>query len=158
MLTAETIMTRWLRPLYPPDAPEGAPGATPSHPVVLNQLEDAARVFVAMHPTIFGSDLTLDYTDASIHRLGGALTRSVRDELATSGPPGTSESELFNVIVHGVAYVGATIVRAHAASWMAWRPLWESRVRLQSPAGDAELAILSWWLRALADDERAGLA
>ena len=69
------------------------------------------------------------------------------------------------MIAHGAAYVGACVVRAHGGAWLVRRPLWESRVRLKSHAGEAELAVLSWWLRALADDAfdetgavRAGLA
>lgn len=56
-------------------------------------------------------------------------------------------------------------MRLHGGVWLVRSPLWESRVRLRSRAGDAELAPLSWFLRALADDAfddqgaaRAGLA
>ena len=94
-----------------------------------------------------------------------ALRHDVLDALARSGPAGTKDNALFNVIVHGAAYVGACVVRGHGGEWKVRRPLWESRVRLQSHAGDAELSILSWWLRALSDEAfdaagnvRAGLA
>ncbi len=132
---------------------------------MLAHLDDRPRVFVKMHARVLGVDLALDFSDASVHRLSAALSRDVRDALAKSGEAGTPENALFNVIVHGAAYVGACVVRAHGGAWLVRRPLWESRVRLKSHAGEAELAVLSWWLRALADDAfddagavRAGLA
>jgi len=171
MPNAEELFRTYLLPLYPADAASDlaaarATDANPANnPTVLAHLEDAARTFVAMHARVFGRDLGLDFTDASVHRLGAALARELRDALASRGAPGTPESELFNVIVHGVAYVGACIVRSHDASWAVRRPLWESRVRLKSHAGEGELTLLSWWLRALSDDAwdesgspRAGLA
>lgn len=167
-LSAEALFETYLRPLYPPDVAldlerarttDANPAGNPS---VLAHLDEAARVFVSMHPRAIGRDVALDFTDASVHRLSAALTRDVRDRLAGSGAPGSSESDLFNVIVHGSAYVGECIVRGHEGVWLVRRPLWESRVRLRSPAGDAELAVLSWWLRALSDDGcregHAGLA
>jgi hypothetical protein len=171
MPTAEAIFATYLLPLYPADAAadleaarttDANPGKNPS---LLSHLEDAARVFVAMHARVLGEDLGLDFSDASVHRLGAALGRDVRDRLAREGAPGTAESALFNVIVHGAAYVGECVVRAHGGAWLVRRPLWESRVRLVSRAGDAEIAPLSLWLRSLADDafddagrSRAGLA
>jgi hypothetical protein len=152
------IFARYLLPLYPPDARadleearklDANPGKNPS---VIAHLDDAARVFVLRHEAFIGRDLGLDFTDASVHRLGAALTREVIERLARGGAPGTPESELFNVVVHGVAYVGTCIIKQHGGEWLVRRPLWESRVRLRSRAGDAELAILSWWLNALAND------
>ncbi len=170
MPTAEAIFATYLLPLYPADARDlekvRATDANPANnPSVLAHLDDAAEVFVRMHARVLGKDLALDFSDASVHRLSAALTRDVRDALVKSGEAGTPESALFNVIVHGAAYVGACVVRAHGGAWLVRRPLWESRVRLSSHAGEAELAVLSWWLRALADDAfdetgavRAGLA
>ncbi len=170
MPTAEEIFATYLLPLYPADARDlekvRATDANPAkNPSVLAHLDDAADVFVKMHARVFGKDLALDFGDASVHRLGVALTRDVRDALAKSGAPGTPDNALFNVIVHGAAYVGACVVRSHGGAWLVRRPLWESRVRLASHAGEAELAVLSWWLRALADEAfdesghvRAGLA
>ncbi len=148
-LTADAIFAKYLLPLYPPDARDldavRKTDANPAqNPSVTAHLDDAARVFVGMHASIFGRDLALDYTDASVHRLGAALVRTARDDLA--------DDALFNVIVHGASYVGACIVRSHGGSWLVRRPLWESRVRLVSAAGEAELAVLSWWLRSLADE------
>jgi hypothetical protein len=167
-LSAEALFETYLGPLYPPDvlADLARARATDANPAnnagVLDHLDDAAQVFVSMHARALGRDLTLDFSDASVHRLGAALTRDVRDALAGSGAAGSAESDLFNVIVHGAAYVGACVVRGHGGVWLVRRPLWESRVRLQSRAGDAELGVLSWWLRALCDegldDAHAGLA
>lgn len=171
MPNAEELFRTYLLPLYPADAARDLAAARSvdanpaNNPSILAQLDDAARTFVAMHPRALGRDLGLDFSDASVHRLGAALTRSVRDTLAARGAAGAAESELFNVIVHGVAYVGECVVRSHGGRWLVRRPLWESRVQLGSHAGEAELAILSWWLRALADEAfaedgtpRAGLA
>ncbi len=179
MPTAEEIFAKYLLPLYPNDVFSSgashrerdlekvrATDANPArNPSVLAHVDDAASVFVKMHASVFGKDLALDFSDASVHRLSAALTRDVRDALASSGDAGTPENALFNVIVHGAAYVGACVVRAHGGAWLVRRPLWESRVRLKSHAGEAELAVLSWWLRALGDDAfdadgavRAGLA
>ena len=171
MPNAEEIFRTYLLPLYPEDAQRdlvaarSADANPANNPSILAQQGDAARTFVAMHPSVFGRDLGLDFSDASVHRLGAALTRAARDAMASRGAAGTADNELFNVIVHGVAYVGECVVRGHGGTWLVRRPLWESRVALRSHAGEAELAVLSWWLRALADDAfdedgspRAGLA
>src|SRR5207248_410962 len=60
--------------------------------------------------------------------------------------------ELFNVVVHGAAYVGSCIVAKHGARWAVRRPLWESQVHLTSRMGEADLAVFHWWLKSLADD------
>jgi len=171
MPSAEALFRSYLLPLYPPDVAadldaahttDANPGKNPS---VLAHVADAARVFVGMHARVLGRDLALDFGDASVHRLSAALDRDARDRLARDGAPGSAQSALFNVIVHGAAYVGECVVRSHGGEWLVRRPLWESRVRLASRAGDAELAPLSWWLRALSDEAfdergavRAGLA
>ncbi|HEX4514586.1 MAG TPA: hypothetical protein VH054_13640 [Polyangiaceae bacterium] len=157
MPTAEAIFATYLLPLYPADARDldalRKTDANPANnPNVLAHLEDAANVFVQMHARALGRECALDFTDASVHRLSAALTSETREALASTGAPGTAESALFNVIVHGAAYVGACVVKSHGATWLVRRPLWESRVRLVSRAGEAELAILSWWLHALAGD------
>ncbi|HEY1954241.1 MAG TPA: hypothetical protein VGH28_01475 [Polyangiaceae bacterium] len=161
MLTAEAIFAQFLLPLYPAGDLEAMrkDDANPGkNPALLAQLADVAETFVAMHASALGRDCALDFSDASVHRLSAALGPELRDRLARSGAPGTAESALFNVVVHGAAYVGESIVRSHGGAWLVRRPLWESRVRLASHAGEAELAPLSWWLRALADEEPAGLA
>ncbi|MDP9002339.1 MAG: hypothetical protein M3O46_19785, partial [Myxococcota bacterium] len=101
---------------------------------------------------LFGADLALDRSDASVHRLSVALTPERRDAWAARGAAGTADSELFNVVVHGAAYVGSCVVINHRGAWSVRRPLWESIVRLRSRAGEADLAIFHWWLKSLADD------
>jgi hypothetical protein len=118
-------------------------------------LDDAARAFVRNAPALFGADLALDGTDASVHRLSAALTPGRRDAWAALGTPGGADNALFNAVVHGAAYIGACVVNGRGASVAAWsvrRPLWESVVRLQSRAGEADLAVFHWWLKSLACD------
>jgi hypothetical protein len=163
MATAEAIFSEYMLPLYPADARDldavRKTDANPANnPSVLAHLDEAADVFVKMHARVLGRDCALDFSDASVHRLSAALTRETRDALAKSGEAGTADSALFNVIVHGAAYVGACVVKSHGGTWLVRRPLWESRVRLVSRAGEAELAILSWWLHAFAEEASATLA
>ncbi len=166
-VTAETLFRTFFLPLYPGDvrsdlAAARATDANPArNPAVLRHLDEAADVFTRAAARLFGAnaaaaDLRLDYTDASIHRLSRALTRTRRDAWAATGAAGSPDNELFNVVVHGAAYVGACIVKNHGGAWKVRRPLWESLVGLSSRAGDAELAVFHWWLKSLADavDER----
>lgn len=163
-VTVESLFRDVFLPLYPEDVKRDlsrarSEDANPAgNPNILAHLDDASRVFVQMAPAVLGvepSVLGLDHSDASVHRLSAALTTERRDRLMASGVTGTAESALFNLVVHGVAYVGTCIVRSHgaagAASWSVRRPLWESLVRLESRAGRAELPIFHWWLKSLAD-------
>jgi hypothetical protein len=158
---AEEIFVRYFLPLYPPDsrvnlARARATDANPGkNPTIAMHLDEAARRFVENAPALLGRGLELDWSDASVHRLSSALTLERRNAWATGGDEGTAESPLFNVVVHGAAYVGACIVATHAGLWSVRRPLWESVVRLKSRAGDADLAIFHWWLKSLADDTLA---
>lgn len=152
-------------PLYPEDARSDlararSEDANPAkNPNVLAHLDHAAEVFAKMAEAALGvTDLALDYTDASVHRLSAALTPSARDRLLTSGAKGTPDNVLFNLVVHGAAYVGACIVRTHGGEWSVRRPLWESVVKLSSRAGDAELPVFHWWLKSLADDAASASA
>ena len=166
-MDAEAIFVGYFLPLYPPEAraepgalarlrgADANPGANPS---VLAHIEEAANVFVANGPALFGEDLRLDRTDASVHRLSAALTPTRRDAWAKAGSAGTAANVLFNAIVHGASYVGACVVASHGGSWRVRRPLWESLVGLRSRAGEADLAVFHWWLKSLADDPRATLA
>jgi hypothetical protein len=156
-LDAEAIFSRFFLPLYPADARadlararafDANPGRNPRF---FEELDDAASRFAASAPGLFGSDLGLDRTDASVHRLGAAITRERRDAWASQGAPGTSASLLFNAVVHGAAYVGACVVASHTGAWSVRRPLWESVVQLQSRAGEAHLAVFHWWLKSLSD-------
>jgi hypothetical protein len=156
---ADALFRAYFFPLYPPDAQADLAGARATdanpagNPTIFTHLGDAADVFARQAPALFGPGMALDFTDASVHRLSAALTRDRRDAWAGAGEIGTPENQLFNVIVHGAAYVGACVARAHGGTWSARRPLWESVVRLKSRAGDAELAIFHWWLKTLADED-----
>jgi hypothetical protein len=155
---AEEIFIRFVWPLYPEDARadlasarsvDANPGKNPSP---LLHLDDAAHRFVAQSRALFGRDLGLDRSDASVYRLSTALTIDRRNAWAASGRPGDPDNTLFNVIVHGAAYVGACIVAGHGGVWRVRRPLWESFVGLHSHAGDADLAVFQWWLKSLSDE------
>jgi hypothetical protein len=158
---AEELFVRFFLPLYPPDARRDLPrarsvDANPGrNPSIVAHLSEAAGQLVQNAPALFGVDLGLDGSDASVHRLGAALTRGRRDAWAAQGTPGTPENVLFNVVVHGAAYVGACIATNHGGTWSVRRPLWESVVRLRSRAGEADLAIFHWWLKSLSDDAQA---
>jgi hypothetical protein len=164
-ITAERLFNGLLWPLYPDDvradlegyrARDANPAANPS---ISRQLSDAAERFVTLADMAFDAALSLDFSDASVHRLGDALTVERRTRwLKETAPDGLPV--LVHLLIHGVAYLGECVVRNHGGTWAMRHPLWESRVRLVSRAGEGELAILSWWLKALADDEigRATLA
>jgi hypothetical protein len=164
MHRVEALFRDVFLPLYPEDAKSDLDrvrreDANPANNAsVLAHLDDAARVFVEMAPSAIGLGahaLSLDYTDASVHRLSAALTIEQRDRLMAQGAAGTSDNALFNFVVHGAAYVGACIVRSHGGVWSVRRPLWESVVRLKSRAGEGDLPIFHWWLKVLADQSRA---
>lgn len=169
-LTVEALFREIFLPLYPEDARGDlararSEDANPAgNPNVLAHLDDAARVFVEMAPSVLGvSTIELDFSDESVHRLSARLTPERRDRLMAQGAHGTADNVLFNVVVHGAAYVGACIVRSHEGRWAVRRPLWESMVRLVSRAGEAELPVFHWWLKSLADStegetSRASLA
>lgn len=154
-MDAEDLFRRYFLPLYPADAREDLvrsrsldvnPGGNQG---ILMHLNDAAQRFAGNAMALFGADLRLDRSDASVHRLGAALTLARRDAWAGSGDPGTTDNLLFNTVVHGAAYVGACIVANHRAVWSVRRPLWESLVRIRSAAGEADLAVFHWWLKSL---------
>jgi hypothetical protein len=159
---AHEILARYCLPLYPADARADLPRARTTdanpanNPSVLAHLDEAAAAFVASAPAMFGAELAgtleLDRSDASVHRLSAALTRARRDAWAAQGAPGSPGSVLFNVLLHGAAYVGACVVAGHGGTWGVRRPLWESVVRLKSHAGEGDLAVFHWWLKSLADD------
>jgi hypothetical protein len=157
-MNAEQLFVRFFLPLYPPDAAAdlARARATDANPAgnaaVLSHLDDAAKRFAENGHALFGHELGLDGSDASIHRLGAALTRERREAWAADGVAGTPQNTLFNAVVHGAAYVGACIVTNHGGSWGVRRPLWESVVRLNSRAGQADLAVFHWWLKSLADE------
>jgi hypothetical protein len=158
-LTAAGLFERWFAPFYPPDAladlaaaraTDANPGGNPS---ILAQIDEAADAFARLAPGAFGvPELALDGSDASVHRLGAALTRERR--ALWIEPSGSGEPPLIvNVATHGALYVGRCVVRNHGGRFQVRRPLWESPVRLASRAGTGDLAIFHWWLKALSDDE-----
>jgi hypothetical protein len=158
LATAETLFRAYLLPLYPEAAARDlalarATDANPGHnPSFARHLDDASRVFAERAPSLLGKPVALDYSDASVHRLSALVTRDRRDSWASHGAAGSGENELFNVVVHGAAYVGACVVRSHAGEWRVRNPLWESFVHLRSRAGEADLAVLQWWVKTLSDE------
>jgi hypothetical protein len=158
-VTAASLFEAYFAPLYPPDAladlaearrKDANPG---KNPALFAHVDEAAMVFARMAPGLFGEDdPRLDRSDASVHRLSRALTRERRDAWCREGEPGTAKSQLFNVVAHGAAYVGACIVERHGGVWGLRRPLWESVVTLESRAGRGDLAVFHWWLKSLADE------
>lgn len=161
-MDAEALLTRFFLPLYPPDARADLAKAratdanAANNPALIAHLDDAASRFVDNARALFGADLGLDRSDASVHRLSAALTPGVRDTWASQGQAGAADSVLFNAVVHGAAYVGACVVARHGGVWGVRRPLWESVVRLRSRAGEADLAVFHWWLKSLADAPEGG--
>ncbi|MCC6648614.1 MAG: hypothetical protein IT374_23975 [Polyangiaceae bacterium] len=157
--SAATLAATLLGPLYPREhlarhAELAATDANPgNNPAFAAAMQETSRVFSRLAgPALGRDDLELDESDASVLRLSDALTRDARDRLLRErGPDGAPL--LAHVVVHAVAYLGSCVVRRHGGAWRFRDPLWESRVALRSRAGDGELSILSWLLRALSDDE-----
>ncbi len=159
MLTSEALFERYFLPLYPPEArrdlakARSADANPAQNPSIVAQLEGIAGVFAELGPHAFAKpDLVLDFTDASVHRLGVLLTEEIRDRWLAPNEDG-SPPLITQVVIHGAIYVAACVVRAHGGKWQVRNPLWESQVRLESRAGTADLAIFHWWLKALGDDE-----
>lgn len=162
-LTAEALFEQHFAPFYPKDALQNLAAARKTdanpakNPSILAQLDEGAEVFARLAPeALLASDLNLDFSDASVHRLSSRLTRERRDAWLAPAGEG-APSMLTTFVTHGVLYVGACVVRRSrpnaTAEWQVRRPLWESLVRLTSPAGTGDLAIFQWWLKALSDDE-----
>ena len=136
---------------YPRDAREDlaasrARDASPdAHPVVAARMETFAETFAqgvaALAPEL--PPLTLD--DAGVHHLSRIVGPKLRDELLARG-------ELTAFVAHGVAWLGEVIVRGHGGVWRFRNPLWESLVHLSSSAGEADLPLFGWFLRALTAD------
>jgi hypothetical protein len=98
-VSPENLFAAHFLPLYPPDlradrealAKSRLLDANPGGNAALaNHLVDAADHFVANATALFGADLALDRSDASVHRLGAALTRERRDAWAAQGAVGTA--------------------------------------------------------------------
>jgi hypothetical protein len=158
-LTAERLFERFFAPLYPPEALADlaafrAVDANPAqNPAIFAQLDEVARVFAHLAPAALDApDLALDFSDASVHRLGRLITRDKRDAWLAPGPPGEPPL-VVKLVTHGALYLGACVVKSHGGAWLARRPLWELMVRLTSRAGTGDLALFHWWLKALSDEE-----
>ena len=163
-ISPEALFRSHFLPLYPPGSDLESLRRTDANPAnnpaITAHLSEAAAVFVANAPRLLGEELTLDYSDASVHRLSSLLAKKKHAWL-TSDNAGTPENLLFNVVVHGAAYLGECIVRSHGGTWNVRRPLWESSVHLVSHAGEADLNVFQWWLKSLATggtDTSFGLA
>lgn len=161
-LTAEALFEAYFAPFYPPEALADlalarATDANPAkNPSILGQIAHGAEVFAKLAPDALGaSDLDLDFSDASVHRLSSLLSRERRDAWLGADPParGSEPPMIVTFVTHGVLYVGECVVRRHGGAWEVRRPLWESLVRLTSSAGTGDLAIFQWWLKALSDAE-----
>lgn len=152
----DSLFAQHFFPLYPPEqradlrelvgARYTDAVATPGVDLV-RELDGIAAAFAHLGPRALGKDsLVLDFTDASVHHLGAALTREARDAAIARG-------ELAQLVIHGAIYVAATAVRAHGGVYRPRRPLWETVVTLESRAGRGDLAPFHWWLKALSDAE-----
>lgn len=161
-MDADQLFRTVFLPLYPPALADDlarvrTTDANPArNPALFAHLGDAAERFSVMFPRLVGSDPELDFTDASVHRLSRLLTAERRAAWLAEGAAGTPESTLFNVVVHGAAYVGACIVKNHGGVWSLRNPAWESVVTLSSRVGVGNLPVFHWWLKALADAPPAG--
>lgn len=158
-LTAERLFERFFAPLYPEEgradlARLRATDANPANnPAILARIDETAEAFARLAPEALGApDLALDFSDASVHRLGPLLTRARRDAWLSPRAPGEPPM-LVTIVTHGALYLGACVARSHGGAWRVRRPLWESLVRLESRAGTGDLALFQWWLKALSDDE-----
>jgi hypothetical protein len=115
VLSAEEVFRRAFSALYPPDALENlalarTTDANPANnPHVLAHLDEAAEIFAANAKELFGEDLGLDFSDASVHRLGAAITRARRDAWLARADVGTADSPVVHLVVHGAAYLGACV-------------------------------------------------
>ena len=124
-------------------------------PGSLAQLDSIAETFKQMAPSLLEiSAVSLDDSDASVHRLGIVLSRDRRDALLAEHTQNAPRVPLLAMVaIHGAIYVGRCAVRNHGGSWLMRRPLWESTVWLPTRLGDCELHVFPWWLKSLSDDE-----
>jgi hypothetical protein len=160
-LSAQALFERVFWPLYPEEVRRDLKAARESfvNPAndcgVTELIDEIAEAFKHLAPSILGlKGADLDDTDASVHKLGGALTRENRDRLLREQTVGRHRTPLLAMIaIHGTLYVARCIASNHQGQWLVRTPLWESTVRVQGPLGDAELAVFQWWLKSLSDEE-----
>lgn len=159
-LTAERLFKEQFLPFYPPGASLEAVRSTDANPggnpAIVEAIEETARVFAALAPEALGArELTLDGSDASVHRLSAALTPTARERLFAARPEPGAPPLLVHFVLHAALYVASCAVHNHGGRWLVRNPLWETRVRLESRAGSAEIAPFAWLLRSLSDEEGA---
>ncbi len=161
-VSADALFSRFFWPLYPPDVradPAAAQhtDANPArNPALLAPWVEAAELFVQNAPRLLGTELTYDAD--GISRLSRALDRSRRDAWIAASDPADPGNPLFNAVVHGAAYVGEVIVRAHGGAWAMRRPTWESLVMRRVKDRDAikttgAIPPFHWLLKHLSDAE-----
>ena len=147
-MDTEELFREFFWPHYPKEARENReasratdanPGKNPEYP---QRMAAFAETFVEGFRAMHSDAPPLAYDDASVHRLSAVLGPELRAALAAKG-------ELLPFVVHGVAWLGEVIVRRHGGTWRFRNPMWESFLFVESAAGEAELALFSWFLRAL---------
>jgi len=159
--SAQALFQGVFWPLYPAEARRDLAAVresflNPANDCFLTELiDEIAEAFKFLAPSLLGLDAdALDDTDASVHRLGDALTRSRRDSLLNERTVGTHRTPLLAMIaIHGTLYVERCIVRNHRGQWFIRKPLWESSVGIQTVHGDCEMSVFQWWLKSLSDEE-----
>lgn len=156
-LSAARLFEQQFLPFYPPGASlesvRSADANPGNNPAILDAIEQTAQVFAALAPEALGApDLVLDGSDASVHRLSAALTAAARERLFAARPKAGEPPLLVHFVLHAALYVGSCAVKGHGGRWLVRNPLWETRVRLDSPMGTSEIAPFAWLLRSLSDD------
>ena len=159
-VTADSLFAAHFAHLYPGKSPAEiakarAEDSNPAkNPTLYAQMATRAGAFAGVAHDMLGvpeASLALDFGDASVHRLGAALTRDARQTLLGILPDG--QVKLVPFVALAVPYVGECVVRNHRGAWQMRNPVWESLVRLESRAGTGDLAIFQWLLKSLADAE-----
>ena len=155
-LTAERLFREQFLPSYPPgvslEALRRTDANPANNPAIVRAAVETAELFAKLAPEALGrKDLALDFSDASVNRLSAAMTSEARERLFASRPAPGEPSLLVHFVAHGALYLDLCVVRNHGGTWLFRSPLWETRVRLVSRAGEAELSPFSWWLAALSD-------
>lgn len=154
-MSPEELFAKYFAPLYPKGVSLAELRRTDANPAqnpsILAQIAGAAVAFAKLAPAAIGEATLLDFSDASVHKLGALLTKERRDRWMVESD---GEAPLIvKIATHGALYLGACVVKNHGGAWQVRRPTWESLVRLESKAGVADLALFQWWLKALSDDE-----
>jgi hypothetical protein len=161
-VTADGLFSRFFWPHYPADVRADyeaalARDANPArNPALIAHWVEAAELFAKNAPKLLATDLTWDA--AGVARMSHAMNRARRDAWLAASDPRDPENPFFNAVVHGAAYVGEVIVRAHGGAWSMRRPMWESLVMRRVKDGDATrttgaIPPFHWLLKHLSDAE-----